>query len=150
VVGVYSGELTEPLAQVLAVLGCHSAYAVYGADGLDELSTTGVNKVSSLYDESVTTFALDAEELGLPRASLSDLRGGTPETNASIAEAILSGEAGPRRDVVVLNAAATLVVSGHADSLLDAISASKESIDSGAARTKLRDLVEFSWDVVVG
>ncbi len=147
VLGVYAGSLTEPLAHVLSVLGCHSAYAVYGADGLDELSTTGVNKVSSLYGGSVTTFALDAVELGLPRAQVSDLLGGVPDENAEITRSILKGEPGPQRDVVVLNAAATLVVSGHATSLLEAISASEEAIDSGAAARKLEELVQFSQDV---
>ena len=150
VLGVYAGSLTEPLARVLSILGCHSAYAVYGADGLDELSTTGVNKVSSLYDGNVTTFALDAVELGLARAQVSDLQGGVPEENAAITRAILSGREGPQRDVVVLNSAATLVVSGHATSLLDAISISQDAIDSGAAARKLDELIQFSRDVGTG
>jgi len=146
VLGVYAGSLTEPLARVLSILGCHSAYAVYGADGLDELSTTGVNKVSSLYDGNVSTFALDSVELGLPRAQVSDLLGGVPEENAAITRSILGGREGPQRDVTVLNAAATLVVSGHATSLLDAISISQEAIDSGAAARKLDELIAFSQD----
>jgi len=147
VLGVYAGSLTEPLAHVLATLGCHSAYVVYGADGLDELSTTGVNKVSSLYDGNVTTFALDAVELRLARAQVSDLQGGLPEENAEITRAILAGEKGPQRDIVVLNAAATLVVSGHATSLLEAISVSQEAIDSGAAERKLGELIQFTQDI---
>jgi len=150
VLGVYAGSLTEPLAHVLAILGCHSAYVVYGSDGLDELCTTGVNKVSSLYDGNVTTFALDAVELGLARAEVSDLLGGLPEENARITRAILGGEKGAQRDVVVLNAAATLVVSGHATSLLEAISISQEAIDSGSAERKLEELTQFTQDIPGG
>jgi len=147
VLGVYAGSLTEPLAHVLAILGCHSAYVVYGSDGLDELCTTGVNKVSSLCDGNVTTFALDAVELGLARSEVSDLLGGLPKENAKITRAILGGEKGAQRDVVVLNAAATLVVSGHATSLLEAISISQEAIDSGSAERKLEELIQFTQDI---
>lgn len=107
--GVYDPALTEPMARVLGALGSEAAYVVHGADGLDELSVTGVNRVSALRDGEVQTFELDPQELGLPAATLEDLLGGTPEENAAITHAILSGEdTGPRRDIVLLNAAAAL------------------------------------------
>jgi len=144
VLGVYSAALTELLAHVLERLGSRSAYVVYGADGLDELSTTGVNKVSSLSQGQVRTFALDATELGLPRAQPSALRGGTPEENAEITRAVLAGERGPRRDIVVLNAAAALMVGGRARDLTVAVKMAKEAIDSGEAARVLNRLVSFS------
>jgi len=142
--GLYDGRLTELVAQALRSLGSHSAFVVCGADGLDELSTTGVNKVSRLDGESITTFPLDALELGLPRARISDLQGGMPEENAAITRAILEGEKGPRRDIVVLNAAAALVVGGKTSSLKEGIAMAEEAIDSGRAREKLELLIKCS------
>jgi anthranilate phosphoribosyltransferase len=120
------------MAAVLGTLGSKAAYVVYGADGLDELSTTGVNRVSQLRDGRVTSFELDPATLGLPRATLSDLVGGTPEENAQISRDVLGGQdQGPRRDVVVLNAAAGLSLeSGEWES---GLAAARQAIDSGAA-----------------
>ena len=142
--GVYDGQLTELVAKALDSLGSRSAFVVYGADGLDELSTTGVNKVSRLDDGSVSTFPLDPHEVGMKRAKLSDLQGGDPAFNASITRAILEGEKGPRRDIVVLNAAAALIVGGKASGLTEGIEMAAEAIDSGRALEKLRHLVEFT------
>ncbi len=142
--GVYDAALTEPLAEVLRALGSRAAFVVHGADGLDELSTTGVNKVSAFTDGRVTTFALDPRELGLPRARLEDLRGGSPEENAGITRSILNGEEGPQRDIVLLNAAAALTAGGVAPELQEGLVRAAESIDSGMAKQALEGLVAYS------
>lgn len=144
VLGVYDGALTEMMAQVLGSLGSRAAFVVHGADGLDELSTTGPNRVTRLQDGQVDTFTLDPLELDLPRATLSDLRGGEVEENAAIACAILDGEPGPRRDVVLLNASAALVAGGAADDLSGGLNLAAQSIDSGAARARLDGLIAFT------
>jgi len=144
VVGVYSAALTEPVAEALGALGSRAAFVVAGADGMDEFSTTGVNKVSRLDSSGISTFALDALELGLPRARVADLAGGTAETNAAIAWAILEGEKGPRRDIVLLNAAVTLLVAGLTSDLGEALELAARAIDDGGARRKLEELIAFS------
>jgi anthranilate synthase/phosphoribosyltransferase len=144
IMGVYDANLTSPLAQVLGRLGAQAAFVVHGADGLDELSTTGINRVSHLRDGWVKDFALDPAELGLPRARLEDLRGGTAEENAQITQAILAGEQGAHRDVVLLNAAAALVAGGVAGDFKEGLQRAAEAIDSGSAREKLESLVAFS------
>jgi anthranilate phosphoribosyltransferase len=131
-IGVYDPALTEPMAQVLRTLGNQAAMVVHGADGLDELSTTGVNRVSQLRDGQVTTYELDPLDLGFSRASLDDFRGGTPDENARISRDILAArELGPRRDIVLLNAAAALSIENGDWSA--GLEAARESIDSGAA-----------------
>jgi len=141
--GVYDPTLTEVMANVLAEMGSKAAYVVYGAGGLGELSTTGVNRVSRLYNRRVSTFALDPVELGLPRAALEDLRGGDAAENALICRRILSGaERGPRRDVVLLNAAAALAT--ESGDLPAGLSRARVSIDSGAALGKLDALIALS------
>ncbi len=143
VLGVYDPALTEVMARVLAEMGSKAAFVVHGADGLDELSTTGVNRVSHMRDGQVETFELDPAELGLPRASLADLRGGDAAENAAICRRILSGEErGPRRDVVLLNAAAALAT-GTGD-LRVGLERAREVLDSGAALRKLDAFVELS------
>ena len=143
VIGVFDASLTEALASVLGRLGTRAAYVVHGADGLDELSTTGVNRVSHLRLGEVTTFELEPLDFGIPRAHIADLLGGTAEENAAIMRAILSGEEnGPKRDVVILNTAAALTTEeGDWES---AILQAQESIDSGAALAKLKALVDQS------
>jgi len=150
VVGVYSAALTEPVAEAMGALGSRAAYVVAGADGIDEFSTTGVNKVSRLDGGTVSTFALDALELGLPRARLADILGGSLEQNVRIARAILDGEPGPRRDIVLFNAAVTLLVAGRTSDLGEALNLAAQSIDSGQARRKLDDLVDCSRRVARG
>jgi anthranilate phosphoribosyltransferase len=142
-IGVYDASLTEPLAHALAQMGPVAAYIVHGADGIDELSTTGVNRVTHLHKGQVRTFLLDPLDLGLPRARLSDLTGGTPEENAALTRRILSGEErGPKRDVVLLNAAAAL--SAESGDLAAGLEAARASIDSGRALAKLDALIAFS------
>jgi anthranilate phosphoribosyltransferase len=146
-VGVYSAELTEVMAQVLGKMGARSAFVVHGlyetGAGLDELTTTGVNRVSHLQNGSVTTSQLDAADLGMPRATLADLQGGNAQENAQIARAILNGELhGPKRDVVLLNAAAAL--STDSGDVGSGLRMAKESLDSGAALNVLERFVTKS------
>ncbi|MFO7684091.1 MAG: anthranilate phosphoribosyltransferase, partial [Chloroflexota bacterium] len=140
-IGVYSPQLTAPMAETLGKLGSKAAYVVHGADGLDELSTTGVNRVSYLKNGRVTSFDLDPESLGLPRAAIDDFVGGTPEENAAVTRAILSGaETGPCRDIVLLNAAAALSID-HND-LAAGLAQAREAIDSGKALAALEAWLE--------
>jgi anthranilate phosphoribosyltransferase len=140
-IGVYDGALTEPLAQVLGELGSKAAFVVHGADGLDELSTTGINRVSHWHEGGVTTSELDPLDLGLPRATLADFAGGVPEENAQITHDILSGkEQGPRRDIVLLNAAAALSV--ECNDWAAGLAEAREAIDSGAALHILNAWIE--------
>lgn len=148
VVGVYSGLLTEPVAYTQRALGIREAFVVYGADGMDELSTTGVNKVSRLDEDGmISTFFLDPTDLGLPRARLSEVAGGTPEVNVRITKEVLAGKKGAPRDIVLLNAAATLVLGRAARNLREGIARAAEAIDSGAAARKLEELIAFTRSV---
>jgi len=142
--GVYDGGLTELMAEVLRALGAEHAFVVHGADGLDELSVTGPNKLSRLHEGHIETYYLDPQELGLPRARLSDLAGGTTEDNVAITKALLEGEQGPKRDIVLLNAAAVLMAGGKTNSLNEGLALAAEAIDSGDAVRKLEQLIEFS------
>lgn len=142
--GVFDGALTEMLAHVLNALGSQGAYVVHGHGGQDELSTTGPNKVSRLKDGQVHTFVLDPQSLNLPRAELADLKGGDAQQNAAITRSVLNGETGPRRDVVLLNAAASLTASGMTADLPAGIKLAARSIDSGAARARLAEMVAFT------
>jgi len=148
VLGVYSGTLTEPAAYTQRALGIRRSFVVYGADGMDELSTTGTNKVSRLDEEGVvSTFFLEPTDLGLPRARLADVAGGTPEINVRVTRDILAGKEGAPRNIVVLNAAATLVLGKVARSLREGISKAEQAIDSGAAARKLQELIDFTQQV---
>ena len=143
-IGVYSPDLTETLADVLRALGSERAFVVHGAGGLDELSTTGVNRVSELRDGQVVTYKLDPLELGLSQAAPGDLAGGGLEENAAITREILGGQSGPRRDIVLLNAAAILVAGGRAADFKDGLAVAAESIDSGGALKKISELAKIS------
>ncbi len=142
--GVYDPRLTETMAQVLGLLGSYHALVVHGADGLDELSTTGINKVTQLHNGKITTYYLDPQELGLPSAELAQLKGGLPEENAKIMRALLRGEKGAKRDIVLLNAAAGLLTAEKAADFKEALSLAAESIDSGGALNKLEQLIHLS------
>lgn len=131
-IGVYDPALTEPMATVLGQMGARAAFVVHGADRLDELSITGVNRISHWHNGAVKTFELDPADLGLPRATLADLRGGDAAENATITRGILQGEIhGPKRDVVLLNAAAAL--STECGDWAAGLQEARASIDSGAA-----------------
>jgi anthranilate phosphoribosyltransferase len=142
--GVYNVELTVTLGETLHAMGSEHALVVYGANGLDELSNTGINKVSELHHGEVRTYDLDPRELGLPRANLRDLAGGDVEENARITRAVLQGQKGHRRDVVLLNAAAVLVVGEKARDLKEGLALAAQSIDSGRAFEKIGELVAMS------
>jgi len=144
VLGVYDGALTEMMARVLGSLGSGAAFVVHGADGLDELSTTGPNKVSHLHCGRVRTFTLDPSELGLPRASITDLRARDTEENAAIIRFVLDGEPGPRRDVVLLNAAAALTAGGRAECMEEGLDLAAQSIDGRAAQKTLEAMIAFT------
>lgn len=139
-IGVYDPKLTQPMAEVLGSLGVQAALVVHGHGGLDELTTDGPNRVSHLKEGKVETYQMDASEFGLQRATADDLRGGEPAQNARMLRAVLSGEdESPRRDVVVLNAAAALV--SETGDFPTAIAEAQQSLDSGAAITKLNYLM---------
>jgi len=144
VIGVYTATLTEPLARVLAELGTIRAFVVHGADNLDEISNTGESRVSEVREGLVRTFSVRPEDFGMPRATIKDLQGGDREQNAQIIRMLLEGEPGPRRDIVLMNAAAALVAGARARDLKEGVALAAQSIDEGAARRKLAALVELS------
>ena len=146
VVGVYSLELVEKLAEALSMLGLRRALVVHGLDGLDEITITGVTRIAEAREGSVRSFEVEPEEFGMKRAPLEQISGGDAAENAGIIQAVLGGERSPRRDVVLLNAAAALVAAGRADHLAAAMPLAVRSIDSGAALGKLQALVRFSSD----
>ncbi|MBI4330200.1 MAG: anthranilate phosphoribosyltransferase [Chloroflexi bacterium] len=142
--GVFSEKLTEPLAGVLQRLGSESALVVHGEGGLDELTTTGLSKITRLHGGKLDTFHIDPVDLGLPRATLADLKGGDPAENARTALEILEGKTGPKRDMVLLNTAAVFVAAGTAPHLREGLAIAAESIDKGKAREKLQVLINLS------
>ncbi len=144
VVGVFDDKWVEPLAQVLKNLGSTRVWVMHGSDGLDELTTTGSSRVAELKDGHVSTFEVAPEEVGLPRASAADLKGGDPDENTAALRALLDGEVGPYRDIVALNAAASLVVAGKAATLKEGVVMAGEAIASGAAKAALDKLVSVS------
>ena len=144
VIGVYTATLTEPLARVLAELGTIRAFVVHGADNLDEISNTGESRVSEVREGLARTFSVRPEDFGMPRATIKDLQGGDREQNAQIIRMLLEGEPGPRRDIVLMNAAAALVAGARARDLKEGVALAAQSIDDGAARRKLAALVELS------
>ena len=144
IVGVYSLDLVEKVAEALSMLGTHRAFVVHGLDGLDEITITGPTRVAEVREGSVRTFEVTPEEFGLSRAPLEAITGGDAAENAAIVQKVLSGEKSPRRDVVLMNAAAALVAAGKADVMNEAIPFAARSIDSGAALSKLDALVHFT------
>ena len=144
VIGVYSADMTETFANVLGGLGAEHAFVVHGSDGMDEATLTGPTRVSELQAESVSTYDIKPEDFGLETATAEDLAGGAPDENASITRAILDGETGPKRDIVLLNSSFALVAGGTAETLEEGIEVAAKTIDSGAAKEKLERLVEVS------
>lgn len=143
-VGVSRPEQTELLARTLGLLGTERAWVVHGADGLDELSTTGFTKVSEYHEGTVRTFYLHPADVGLPVASIASLAGGAAAENAALIEQLLNGAPGPARDIVLLNAGAGLLIAGAAGSVRDGIAAAAAAIDSGRARAALEQIRELS------
>ena len=144
VVGVYSLDLVEKLAEALSMLGLHRALVVHGLDGLDEITITGTTRIAEAREGSVRSYEVEPEEFGMARATLQEISGGDAIENAAVIRAVLNGEKSPRRDVVVLNAAAAMVAAGRADHLAAAVPLAANSIDSGAAAAKLEGLAAFT------
>jgi anthranilate phosphoribosyltransferase len=144
VVGVYSLDLVDKLAEALSMLGLHRALVVHGLDGLDEITITERTRVAEARDGSVRSYEIEPEEFSMARATLTEIGGGDAIENAAIIRAVLAGEKSPRRDIVLLNAAAALVAAGRADHIAEAIPIAATSIDSGAAARKLDALARFT------
>jgi anthranilate phosphoribosyltransferase len=144
VVGVYSNDLVEKLAEALRELGLKRALVVHGSDGLDEITITGPTRIAEVRNGNVHSYEVEPEQFGLRRTTLGDIMGGDVSANAAIIHSILNGEKSPKRDVVLLNASAALVAAARADSIAEAMPIAVQSVDSGAARSKLAALVEFT------
>ena len=144
IVGVPRPELTELIARSLLLLGSSRAWVVHGADGLDELSTTGYTKVSECRDGAVQTFYVHPADYGLPKCSLDALKGGDAQLNAQRVREILDGADGPTRNVVLLNAGAGLFIAGRADSVRAGIDQAADAIDTGRANDVLTRLATAS------
>lgn len=142
--GVFSPELTEMFAQALRLLGARRAFVVHGQDGLDEITLCAPTRVSELKDGLIRTYDITPEQILGRGADPHDLEGGPPDVNAGITRDILNGIQGPKRDIVVVNAAAALIVAGVASDFTDGIRRAEASIDQGAAAAKLNALVRFT------
>ena len=143
-VGVPRPELTELVARSLGMLGSTRAWVVHGADGLDEISTTGYTKVSEYRDGAVNTFYIHPADVGLPKAAPEALRGADARENARIARDVLNGAAGAPRDIVLLNAGASLLIAGAVPDLSTGISRAAAALESGAAAATLEQLTALS------
>ncbi|MEC8914871.1 MAG: anthranilate phosphoribosyltransferase [Candidatus Neomarinimicrobiota bacterium] len=141
--GIFHSDLTEVQVNVLKVLGSTDVMVFHGRDGLDEISTTTTTKISQMRNGGiVNTFEFDATDLGISQVTLFDLQGGKPEENAGIIKEILKGKTGPKRDIVLLNAAAGIVVGGKAQTLEEGLKLASESVNSGAALHVLNQLAQ--------
>ena len=145
-VGVFDQSYCAPCAHVLAQLGTTNAWVVHGADGLDEVSTTGKTHVAALNDGKVTEFTISPEDIGLPTANLDQLRGGDGKHNARYLRALLEGETGPYHDIVLFNAAAALVAGGHAENLQQGAIMAQAALDTGEALAALDSLIAITND----
>ena len=142
--GVFDKRWVEPMAEVLGNLGCEATWVVHGSDGLDELTTTGSSFVAELKDGKVTTFEVSPEDAGLQLASAVDIRGGDPDENADAIRAMVDGSEGPFRDIVLLNAAGSLIVAGKTNSLKDGVEIAAAAITEGKVRAALDKLIEIT------
>jgi anthranilate phosphoribosyltransferase len=143
-VGVYSPAIVRTIAEALLRLGARRAYVVHGAGGIDELSPAGPNLVCEVENGAVREYQLDPEELGVPHAEVDELRGGDPTYNARALRDVLEGGDGGHRSAVLLNAAGAIAASGHAANLRDGLELARDAIDSGAAASRLDELIAFS------
>jgi anthranilate phosphoribosyltransferase len=144
VVGVYSADLVEKLAEALSMLGLRRALVVHGSDGLDEITITAATRIAEVRDGQVHSYEVTPEEFGLQRATLDEISGGDAAHNATLIREVLAGKKSARRDIVLLNAAAALVAAGRADHLRNAVPLAAKAIDSGAALVKLQALIGFT------
>lgn len=143
-VGVFAAEWVEPFAEVLRNLGSKRAWVVHGSDGMDEITTTGPSTVAELKDGNIRVFEVMPEDAGLRRASITDLKGGNPKENATAIRRLFDGEQCAYREIVLLNAAAALIVSGRTDRLREGVDIAAKAIDCGAAKETLAKLVAAS------
>jgi len=143
-VGVFSRQWVEPLAQVLKNLGSEAAWVVHGSDGLDEITLTGPTFVAALENGAIRTFEIAPDEADLPRCGHEGLKGGDAEANATALMSVLEGMPSPYRDVALLNAAAALLVAGRAKTLREGVAIGRDSLDSGAAAARLKQLIAVS------
>ena len=143
-VGVFSRQWVQPLAQVLKNLGATSIWVVHGSDGLDEITLNGPTFVAALENGNIRTFEVTPEDAGLPRATGDALKGGDSEVNAKALMAVLGGAPSAYRDVALLNAAAALIVAGRATNLKEGVALGAKSLDSGAAAARLKHLIAVS------
>jgi anthranilate phosphoribosyltransferase len=144
--GVYAAELTEMFAEALRLLGSRRAFVVHGHDGLDEITICAPTRISELTDGMIKTYNITPDQLIGRIAAPEDLGGGDPSVNAEITEQILAGKRGPKRDVVVVNAAAALIAAGAAKDFSEGIRQAEASIDTGAAAKKLHALIQYTQD----
>jgi anthranilate phosphoribosyltransferase len=142
--GVFARKWIEPMAATLAQLGSTRAWVVHGSDGLDEITTTGATYVADLRGGAITTFEITPEDAGLPRSAPADLKGGDAAHNARALRAVLGGEVGPYRDIVLLNAAAALIIAGRAADLKAGIATAAASIADGRAAKALSELIKIT------
>jgi anthranilate phosphoribosyltransferase len=147
VVGVYSADLVEKLAEALSMLGLRRALVVHGSDGLDEITISGPTRIAEVREGQVRSYEVTPEEFGLQRVTLDEISGGDAALNAALIRQVLAGTKSPRRDVVLLNAAAALVAAGRADHLRDALPLAANAVDSGQAMAKLEALITFSSSI---
>ena len=145
--GVYAPELTEMFAQALKTMGKNRAFVVHGHDGLDEISICAPTRISELNDGIIKTYDLSPEQFFNHTANMNDLAGGSPADNAEITSSILNGKKGSKRDIVLLNSGAALVVAGKAADVKEGIHMAGKTIDSGAAANKLQQLIRFTNDM---
>lgn len=143
-VGVFSKQWVQPLAQVLKNLGSEAAWVVHGSDGLDEITLTGPTSVAALENGNIRTFEVTPEDAGLARSAPGSLLGGDAEANATALRSVLEGKPGAYRDVALLNAAATLIVAGKAKDLKEGVAIGVRTLDSGAAAARLKQLIAVS------
>lgn len=147
VLGVYSADLVDKLAKVLAKLGSNRAFVLHGAGGLDELSGIGLAQICEVRTGEVYNYSFNPQYYGFQQCNLADLAGGEPEENAVITREILAGAAGPKRDAVVLNTALGLICAGLAEDINAGIKLANQSIDSGAAMEKLNELARYTTNL---
>ena len=144
VLGVYAEHLVEVLARVLVKLGCRRGFVVHGLDGMDEVTLTGPTRIAEICDGAVTLSTVEPEDFGLRRCALSDLQGGDAATNALIVRDVLTGKPGPKREVVLLNAAFALVAAGLARDVESGLEKARRALDDGLALAKLEGLVALT------
>ena len=143
-IGVFSRQWIEPMAQVLKALGAEAAWVAHGSDGLDEITTSGPTHIAALENGAVRTFEVNPEDIGIAKSKPEALRGGDAESNAAALRTVLKGTKGPYRDIAVLNAAAALIVAGKVKDLKEGAAMAAKSLDSGEAEGRLERLITVS------